>query len=208
MRTLDLKLLRELRRHRRLHGIERGVRIGLIDPVKGQLDPFQHPAGLFHRYDGVVERRRGRIIGDLAHFLDLDRHAALDRGLIIAVLDLIERRGVEWQRAGRGEGIGARGLGLCGRGRHGAAGKRGSAEEKRLDDHGKAALLGVTRKIDERIVAAQPRSIKPRRRGPGQGGAASSSRSAPGLRAGRARRECSPPAPWCRPTGAPNPSHG
>ncbi len=56
-------------------------------------------------HDGVLEGRRGLVIDDVRNFLALFGHAGFHRGHVVLVLDLVERRPPEGQRALASEGI-------------------------------------------------------------------------------------------------------
>ncbi len=90
----------ELGAHLGCHRIERVVGVGALEVEEGQRHALEHPARFLHRGDRVVERRRRRVVGDVLDLGEVDRHALLERRGVIGVADLVERRGLERQRAG------------------------------------------------------------------------------------------------------------
>ena len=97
--------------------LEGGVGVCLGDSIEGCHNAFEQPAALLHGDDGVVKTGNIGIVGDDLDFGLLLRHAGLDRGLEIFILDFVERRSLERQCTGREEGVrGAkvRGCGQCG----------------------------------------------------------------------------------------------
>ena len=89
-----------------LHFLQLRIQVRSGDAVERRHGAVEQLAGLFHGDQRVLEGRRGRIVRDRAHFLALLRHAGFNRGLVVAVLDLVERRGVKGQSTGRVERIG------------------------------------------------------------------------------------------------------
>ena len=88
-----------------LHFLQLGIQVRSGDAVECGHHAVEQLAGLFHGDKRVLERRRGGIVGDRPYFLALLRHAGFNRGLVIAVLDLVERRRLKGQRARRIERI-------------------------------------------------------------------------------------------------------
>ena len=117
----------ELRRVVRAQLVARivGVRADQVEEHGG--GAVQHLAALFHRDDGVLERGRGRVVGDGVHLLQLLGHAGVEGGCEVAVLDLVELRVMQRQRAFGEEGIGGLG-GLGGRRGGLAVGGHGKSE--------------------------------------------------------------------------------
>jgi hypothetical protein len=92
---------RQLRRFIGLHFLQRGIRIrGSHRAERGQ-SPLQKLTGLLHGHQRVLVSRRRWIVGNRLDFGEFLRHARFDCRLIILVLDLVERRRVERQRARR-----------------------------------------------------------------------------------------------------------
>ena len=124
---------RQLRRFFCLYFLQRLVRVRLRQGEEDLRRTRQQCAALLHRHDRVVERRRIGIVRDRFDFRDLLLHPFLDRRLVVRVLDLIERRRLERQRAGRGEGIG---LCECGGGNKAEGGSQ--SFHNGLRNHGKS----------------------------------------------------------------------
>ena len=80
-----------------------GVRAGQVAEQGG--DARQQLPGVLEGGDGVVEGRRGGVDRDLVGVGLLLRHAGLDGRLIVLVLDLIERGGLERQGRDAGERV-------------------------------------------------------------------------------------------------------
>ena len=97
---------RELRRLVGLDLVQRVVGVRLDDAEESRSGAVEQTARLLHRDDGVLEGRRFGIVRDRLDLGDLLAHAFFDRGLIVAVLDAVERRRVKRQIAHRGERIG------------------------------------------------------------------------------------------------------
>ena len=92
-----------------VHFLQRLVGVGAAGPgqrIECPQDPREQLAGFFHRHDGVVEGRRRGIVGDRVDLGQLAFHALFDGRLKIAVLDAVELRRLERQRAGFEERIG------------------------------------------------------------------------------------------------------
>ena len=93
----------------------------------------QHLAALFHGNDGVFEGRGIGVVGDGLDFLQLLGHAGIEGGSEMAVLDLVELRVMQRQRAlgeervgslgGFGSALGG-GIGVGGHGESKGCGKR------------------------------------------------------------------------------------
>ena len=84
-----------------LHLLQRGVGVGGSDRPKHRYDPIQEAAAFFQRNQRVFQGRGFRIPCNRENFSELLVHACLDGGLIIAILNLVEKRRLESQRAGR-----------------------------------------------------------------------------------------------------------
>src|SRR6266436_5963594 len=94
---------------RRLDGfdiLKRGVCVCLRNSVESRYCTFEQSPTLLHGDDGIVE---GRSLGVVSNPLDFGfclRHASLDRGLEVLVLDLVEGWRLEGQSTGRVKRIG------------------------------------------------------------------------------------------------------
>src|SRR3546814_6273053 len=94
------------------------VGIGAHEVVEHRGGAAQHLAGLLQRDDGVLERRRFRVLGDRLHLGQFLGHPSVERRREVAVADLVELRIVQRQRAVGGKRIGGgSGGGLVGHGR-------------------------------------------------------------------------------------------
>jgi hypothetical protein len=89
----------QLRRFLFLDLFERVVVIGAGDAVEDELHARQQLAAALERLDGVLERGRHGIVGDLLDLLPLFLDASLERGPEILVADLVESRRVKRQGA-------------------------------------------------------------------------------------------------------------
>ncbi len=123
----------ELRRVVGAQLVARVVGVGADQVEEHGGGAVQHLAGLLQRDDGVVEGGRGRVAGDGVDLLQLLGHAGVEGGGEIAVLDPVELRVMQRQRALREEGIGGLdgGGGRCGGlavGGHGESQGRGERE--------------------------------------------------------------------------------
>ncbi len=103
--------------------------IGLHQPEEDARHARERFAAALHRFDGVVEGRRFWVIGDLADVGQMLAHAFFERRQIIGVLDLVERRRLERQRAGGQQGVGCS---IRGRSRGGFLGHGGGLLARRL----------------------------------------------------------------------------
>ena len=88
-----------------LHFLQLRIQVRSGDAVERRHGAVEQLAGLFHGDKRVLEGRRSGIVGDRAHFLALLCHAGFNGGLVIAVLDLVERRRVKGQSARRVERV-------------------------------------------------------------------------------------------------------
>ena len=89
---------------RRLDGfdmLKRGVCVCPRNSVEGRHRTVEQPASLLHSDDGIVESGGVGVVSDPQEFGLCLRHTGLDRGLEVLVLDLVERRRLEGQCAGR-----------------------------------------------------------------------------------------------------------
>ena len=120
----------ELRRQGGLHLLDFGVGVGAGQVAEHRAGAVEQGAGFFHRDDGVHEARRVRVVGDRGDFGALLGHAALERRLVVLVLDQVEARRLVGQVADHEEGIARHRLnggigGLFGLGQHEARGGGG-----------------------------------------------------------------------------------
>ena len=144
---------RQLRRHFGLHLLQCviGVAAGQIEEHGGHA--VEQLTGLLQRHDGVVEARRLLAVGNRRHLRQLFGHALLEGRREITVLDLVELRVLEGQRAlgeeriayGHGGGLG-RLLRLVGEGGGGKA-------ERQRHGAGKARIHGGLRSGRSRNAA-------------------------------------------------------
>ena len=119
----------ELRRLIGLHLVERVVGVGLHHTEERTGRAIKHAARLLKRHDRVRKRRLRFAVCNRLDFGDLLLHALFESGLIIAVVDLVEGRRVQRQRAGLGERIRR-----CGQHRTGSKRGNGSrAKAKRTE---------------------------------------------------------------------------
>ncbi len=91
-----------------LHLVEHVVGIGLDDAEEGLRYAIEHAARFLERDDRVVERGCGGVVRDRTDLDQIGRHRLLEARLIVAVLDDVEARRLEGQRAGGGERAGWR----------------------------------------------------------------------------------------------------
>ncbi len=109
----------QLGRHVAVNGVERIVGVGALQVLERGLHAGQQLARTLHGHDGVVEGGRLGVVGDGVDFLQLHAHALGEGGCEMLVLDLVEGRVFERQRAGLEEGIAGQrcggGGGRCGR---------------------------------------------------------------------------------------------
>src|SRR5690606_30988719 len=108
-------VLGKLRRQRLLGGLQRLVGVRRGHGEEDRRGAGQQGAAALQRLDGVGEARRFGALGDLADFGQVLAHAFLDRRLVVRVLDVVEQRCLERQRAGGEERV----FDLCGRGGYG-----------------------------------------------------------------------------------------
>ena len=95
----------ELRRHLRLDLLHLRVSVGGTQRAEHGLYAVQETANLLERDEGVLERGRGRIVRDGLDFLEVRGHAGLESGHVVRVVDLVELRVMEWERAFLEEGV-------------------------------------------------------------------------------------------------------
>ena len=125
---VDCVLMRgKLRRFRSLDLLERIVGVGAGKCGEHQLHTAQRLIGFFHRHDRVLERGRCGIVGDRVELGEAFGHGRVEGGREVGVLDLVEGRRLERQRALLHE-IGRRGE-CGGRERYGG----GGAQAERAD---------------------------------------------------------------------------
>ena len=79
-----------------------------LTALKARLARSSSSARTLHRDEGIVEGRRGRVVGDRGHFALLLGHPGEQRGQIVAVLDLREIGRLERQGARLRERVGRR----------------------------------------------------------------------------------------------------
>ncbi len=90
-----------LRRLDLLHLLQHWRRVRLRHRVQHRLHAIEQLPALLQRHQRVVEGRRRRVFRDRLDFLQLLRNPGLQRRLVVAVLDLVERRRLVRQRARR-----------------------------------------------------------------------------------------------------------
>ncbi len=88
-----------------VHLLQRRVRVGLRHAVEDLRHAGVQLPALLQRHQRVLEGRRGGIVRNRLDLLDLRGHSGLQRGLIVRVLDAVERRRVIGQRARRIERV-------------------------------------------------------------------------------------------------------
>ncbi len=82
-----------------LYFLQCWVCVGACDAAEDLHDAIEKLTRAFHCNDGVIECRRSGIIRDRLDFGALLRHPRFDGGLIVAVMNAIERRRLEGKRA-------------------------------------------------------------------------------------------------------------
>ena len=87
----------QLRRDFLLHPLQCGIGVGGTHAVEDSHRAVQQAAALLQRHQGVIERGRRRVVGDLPDLRQLTLDACLDGRQVVAVLDLIEGRRMERQ---------------------------------------------------------------------------------------------------------------
>ena len=88
------------------HFLERRISVCASHPAEDCFHALKQLPALFQCDDGVVKSGSIGIVGDGLYFDLLLRHASLDRGLKVFVLNLVEGRGLEGQCARREKRIG------------------------------------------------------------------------------------------------------
>jgi hypothetical protein len=96
-----VRMRRELRRQHGFRFLKRRVRVGLAHASKCGEGANEQASALLHGNEGVRKRRRRRVVGDAPYFSQLVCHAGFDGGLIVVILDFVERRCLERQRTRR-----------------------------------------------------------------------------------------------------------
>ncbi len=114
--------------------------IGLDQAEEDARHAVQGLAAALHRHDGVVEGGRLGVVGDLADVGQVLAHAFFEGRRVVAVLDLVELRRLERQRAGAQQRVGG-GFGrLLGRGflcfGHGGGLLAGTGRQRQADGGG------------------------------------------------------------------------
>lgn len=120
--------------------LARFVGIGLDQAEEHARHAVQRFAAALKRFDGVVEGGRFGVVGDPAHFGQVLLHAFIEGRQIVTVLDAVERRGLERQRAGAQQGVGG-GVGRLRRGGgldvgHGGGLLAGTGRQRQADGGG------------------------------------------------------------------------
>jgi hypothetical protein len=153
-----VRVRRQLRRDLGLDLLHRIVAVALVQVEEHLRHARQEAPGALERDDRVVERRRGGILRDRVDLLALLGHAAFERRHVIRVVDLVERRQVIRQRAGREERIRRRGRRhrrgdwrLCRRGCGCGCGHRRSRWYRRLCRRGLGAAGGKREQHERRV---------------------------------------------------------
>jgi hypothetical protein len=85
----------------RLHLVNRRAGVRLRHTIQHLRDAVVELTTLLQRDDGVVKRRRSRIVCDGLDFLQVLGDPGFDRRLVVRVLDAVERRRLERQRTRR-----------------------------------------------------------------------------------------------------------
>ena len=125
---------RELGCHLALQLLHLGVRVGAVEREEHAARAREQLAGLLERHDRVLEAGRVRVRGDRRRLLTLLRHALLEGGREVLVLDGVEARVVEGQAAFDEQRV-VVGHGLVRRER-GRGGGGGAESERRGEDEG------------------------------------------------------------------------
>ena len=112
----------------------RGIGVGAGEAHQQRGRAAQRAAAAFERHDGVVEGRRGRVVGDRGHLGQLLRHALVERGADVGIGNAVERRVLQRQRTRRQQQVGGRRAG--GGRRHGGGRGRGGRDGLRHDGRG------------------------------------------------------------------------
>ena len=98
----------ELRRFLPFELLQRVVRVRLRQREEDLRGAGEEIAAALHRLDGVGEGRGVGAARDRVDLRELPLHPFLEGRLVVGVLDLVELRGIERQRARREEGVGLR----------------------------------------------------------------------------------------------------
>ena len=88
-----------------LHFLQFRIQVGSGNAVECGHGAVEQLAGLFQGDKCVLECRRSGVVGNCPDLLALLRHAGFNGRLVIAVLDLVEGRGVKGQSARRVERV-------------------------------------------------------------------------------------------------------
>ena len=103
----------QLGRHFAVDRVKLVVGVGALQGREDGGGAGQQLARFFHRDNGVVEGRRVLVVGNRGNFRQVLAHAGHVGWLEVLVLDLVEGRVLEGQRARRGQRVGRR-QGRCG----------------------------------------------------------------------------------------------
>ena len=147
---------RDLRRHLLLELLQRVVGVRARQRVEDELGPEERLAALLERDERVLEAGRRRVVGDRVDLGEMLPHAFLERRSEVCVLDPVERRRLERQRARCEQRVGRRrrsALGLVtGRQRRHQGGPRADRDGQHAQRH-----------HSQHSSAPRPRSYQPAR---------------------------------------------